>query len=163
MLSSLQSPSASFSLLTLLMLSMAKSKISLSQCHTAPESMCAVQSLSCVRLCNPMNCSTPGFPVLHGLPELAQIHTHCVKDAIQPSHSLKICGLFPNIFWYWFPIEFHHDKRTDYDFNTCRPWHFCTSLYVPRYVPVTLGLQSMVTRIQFVSCCRVKNKKIKMS
>ena len=35
-----------------------------------------VQSLSHVRLCDPMDCSTPGFPVLHHLPELAQIHVH---------------------------------------------------------------------------------------
>jgi len=45
--------------------------------------------LSCVRLCNPMVCSTPGFPVLHHLLELAQIHVHWVSDAIQPSHPLS--------------------------------------------------------------------------
>ena len=48
----------------------------------------SVQSLSCVRLCNPMNCSTPGFPVHHQLPELAQTHVHWVADAIQPYHLL---------------------------------------------------------------------------
>ena len=36
-----------------------------------------------------MDCSLPGFPVLHYLPELAQIHVHCVSDAIQPSHALS--------------------------------------------------------------------------
>ena len=40
-------------------------------------------------LCNPKNCSTPGFPVLHHLPELAQAHVQWVSDAIQPSHSLS--------------------------------------------------------------------------
>ena len=35
-----------------------------------------VQLLSRVRLCNPMDCSTPGFPVHHQLPELAQTHVH---------------------------------------------------------------------------------------
>ena len=35
-----------------------------------------VQSFSHVRLCNPMDCSTPGFPALHHLPELAQTHVH---------------------------------------------------------------------------------------
>ena len=39
-------------------------------------------------LCNPMNCSIPGFPVLHCLPESAQTHVHWVGDAIQPSHPL---------------------------------------------------------------------------
>ena len=41
---------------------------------------------SCLILCDPMNCSTPGFPVHHQLPELAQIHVHRAGDAIQPSH-----------------------------------------------------------------------------
>ena len=45
-----------------------------------------VQSLSCVCLCKPMDCSTQGFPVLHHLPELAQTHVHWVSDTIQPSH-----------------------------------------------------------------------------
>ena len=38
--------------------------------------------------CDPMDCSTPGFPVLHHLPELVQTHVHWVGDAIQPSHPL---------------------------------------------------------------------------
>ena len=42
---------------------------------------------SCHTLCDPMDCSTPGFPVHHQLPELAQTHVHQVSDAIQPSHS----------------------------------------------------------------------------
>ena len=44
---------------------------------------------SCPTLCNPMDCSTPGFPVHHQLPELAQIHVYRVSDAIQPSHPLS--------------------------------------------------------------------------
>ena len=48
-----------------------------------------VQSLkSCLTLCDPMDCSTPAFPVLHQLPELAQTHVQWVSDAIQPSHPL---------------------------------------------------------------------------
>ena len=39
--------------------------------------------------CDPMDCSTPGFPVLHCLPEFAQTHVHGVSDAIQPSHPLS--------------------------------------------------------------------------
>ena len=42
----------------------------------------------CPTLCNPIDCSTPGFPVHHQLPELAQTHVHGVGDAIQPSHPL---------------------------------------------------------------------------
>ena len=44
---------------------------------------------SCPTLCNPMDCSTPGFPVHHQLLELAQTHVHRVCDAIQPSHPLS--------------------------------------------------------------------------
>ena len=44
---------------------------------------------SCLTLCNPMDFSTLGFPVLHKLPELAQTHVPWVSDAIQPSHSLS--------------------------------------------------------------------------
>ena len=43
---------------------------------------------SCPTLCNPMDCSMPGFPVHHQLPEFTQTHVHWVSDAIQPSHSL---------------------------------------------------------------------------
>ena len=43
---------------------------------------------SCLTLCNPMDCSTPGFPVHHHLLELAQTHVHCIGGAIQPSHPL---------------------------------------------------------------------------
>ena len=42
----------------------------------------------CLTLCDPMDCSTPGFRLHHQLPELAQIHVHWVSDAIQPSHPL---------------------------------------------------------------------------
>ena len=44
---------------------------------------------SCLTLCDPMYCSTPGFPVHHQLPELTQTHVHQVSDAIQPSHPLS--------------------------------------------------------------------------
>ena len=43
---------------------------------------------SCLTLCDPMDCSRPGFPIHHQLPELAQTHVHRVGDAIQPSHPL---------------------------------------------------------------------------
>ena len=43
---------------------------------------------SCLTLWEPTACSTPGFPVHHQLPELAQTHVHWVGDAIQPSHPL---------------------------------------------------------------------------
>ena len=44
---------------------------------------------SCLTLWDPMDCSTPGLPVHHQLPELTQTHVLQVRDAIQPSHSLS--------------------------------------------------------------------------
>ena len=44
---------------------------------------------SCPTLCNPMDCSMPGLPVLHQPLEVVQTHVHRVGDAIQPSHPLS--------------------------------------------------------------------------
>ena len=46
--------------------------------------------------CDPMDCSMPGFPVHHQLPELTYTHVHWVSDAIQPSHPLS--SPFPQAF-----------------------------------------------------------------
>ena len=50
---------------------------------------CCSVTKSCPTLCDPRDCSTPGFPVLHYLLELAQTHVHPVSDAIQSSHPLS--------------------------------------------------------------------------
>ena len=50
---------------------------------------CCSATQSCLTLCDPKDCSKPGFPGLHHLPELAQTHVHWVSDAIQPSHPLS--------------------------------------------------------------------------
>ena len=50
---------------------------------------CCSVTHSCLTHCNPMDCSTPGFPVLHYLPEFTQTHVHWVSDAIQSSHPLS--------------------------------------------------------------------------
>ena len=50
---------------------------------------CCSITHSCPTLCDPVDCSTPGFPVHHQLPELAQTHVHRVSGAIQPSHPLS--------------------------------------------------------------------------
>ena len=49
----------------------------------------AFVQLLCLTLCHPMDCSTPGFPVLHYLPEFAQTHVHWVGDIIKSSHLLS--------------------------------------------------------------------------
>ena len=48
-----------------------------------------VVAQSCLTLCDPMDCSTPGLPVHHQLSELTHTHVHRVGDAIQPSHPLS--------------------------------------------------------------------------
>ena len=61
-------------------------------------SISSVQLLSRVRLCEPMDCGTPGILVHHQLPELAETHVHQVSDAIQPSHLCHPLFLMPSIF-----------------------------------------------------------------
>ena len=43
----------------------------------------------CPTLCDPMDCSRPGFPIHHQVPELTQTHVHQVGNTIQPSHPLS--------------------------------------------------------------------------
>ena len=59
--------------------------------NTVPEPSNYFSSVaqSCPTLCDPMNCSMPGLPVHHQLPEFTQTHVHRVGDAIQPSHPLS--------------------------------------------------------------------------
>ena len=63
---------------------------------------CCSIAQSCLTPCDPMEYSTPGFPVLHCLPEFAQTHVHWVGDAIQPSSPLSppfllLPSIFPSI------------------------------------------------------------------
>ena len=52
---------------------------------------------SCPTFCDPMDCSTPGLPVHHQLPEFTQTHVHPVHDTIQPSHPGSSLLLLPPI------------------------------------------------------------------
>ena len=71
--------------------------------HTYAYICCSVTK-SYLTLCEPMNCSTPGFPVFHCLPEFAETHVHWVSDAIQPSHPL----LPPS------PLTLNHSQHQDF-------------------------------------------------
>ena len=66
-------------------------------CHSSSQFL-SFSHYVCPTPCDPMDCSTPGFPVLHCLPEFAQIHVHRVGDATQPSHPLSSPLLLPSIF-----------------------------------------------------------------
>ena len=67
--------------------------------------ICYSVAQSCSAFCDPMDCSMPGFYVLHYLPEFAQALMHWVDDAVQPSHSqwigiaLLITVFFIVFFW----------------------------------------------------------------
>ena len=63
--------------------------------HPSKDCCCCSVAQSCPTLGDSVDCSTPGFPVLHDLPEFDQIHVHWVADAIQPSHP--VLSSFPSI------------------------------------------------------------------
>ena len=62
--------------------------LKIASCISSLHCWCSVTQL-CLTLCDPMDCSASGFPVLHHLLELAQTHVHLIGDAIQPSHPLS--------------------------------------------------------------------------
>ena len=82
---------------------------------------CSIMSSSFATPC--MDCSMPGFPVLHQLPELAQTHVHQVGDTIQPFHSLL--SPFPPVFnlsqhqglLQWVSSSHQVAKVLDFSFN----------------------------------------------
>ena len=66
--------------------------------HVCKTDCCCSVSQSCPILCDPMDCSILGFPVLHCLPEFAQTRVHWVEDAIQSSLLCHPLLLPPSIF-----------------------------------------------------------------
>ena len=64
--------------------------------YAKPSNTTLVVAQLCPNICDPMNYSMPGFPVLHAFPEFALTHVHWVGDVIQPSHPLS--PLFPPYF-----------------------------------------------------------------
>ena len=69
--------------------------------HNSVFSLFSSVAQSCPTLCDPVDCSMPGLPVHHQLPEFTQTHVHRVSDAIQPSHPLLSpsppASVFPSI------------------------------------------------------------------
>ena len=59
----------------------------------------------CLTLCNPMDCSTPGVPVSDYLLDFAQVHFHCIGDALQP--FLLFPSIFPNIKFFSNELALH--------------------------------------------------------
>ena len=66
------------------------------RCSTSLVIQSSSVTQSCLTPCDPMNCSIPGLPVHHQLPEFTQTHVHGVGNAIQPSHPLSSTSPAPN-------------------------------------------------------------------
>ena len=72
----------------------------------------------CLTLCNPIDCSTPGFPVHHKVPEFTQTHVHWVGDAIQPFHPLSSPS----------PPAFHLSQHQSHE---CTKYWQLADIYIP--------------------------------
>ena len=126
-----------------------------------------VQLLSCVRLCSLMGHNTPGFPVLHHLPDFAQTQVHWFGDAIQPSHSLlPSSSLVLNLsqhqdFLQW--VDSSHQGGQGIGFSALSS---CLPVHILVWLPLGLtGLISLISRVFsstytaydltniFFSCC----------
>ena len=82
---------------------------------------CCLVAKSCLTFCDPMDCSKPGFPVPHHFPGFAQVHIHCISDAIQPSHDLLYVAPFYrkqkcNAYFFFFPLGY--SWGTEYSADT---------------------------------------------
>jgi len=99
---------------------------------------------SCPTLCDPMNCSTPGLPVHHQLPEFTQTHVHWVGDAIQPFHPLhyvmRICQI---------PTGKKPFKRSWLFTNPTRP-ESGTSIYLEVTMAVYIGKHQASNLLNFI-------------
>ena len=84
---------------------------------------CSVTKL-CLTVGDPMDCTTPGFPVLHYLPEFAQSHVCWVSDVIQSSHPLVSPSPLPSIF----PSIRIFSKELDFCLKTPKYWRFSFSI-----------------------------------
>ena len=97
---------------------------------------CYSVAKSCLTLWDPIDSSTPGFLVLHYLPEFAQTYVHWVNDAIQPSHPL----------WHgvaskeekWIPSHFLGPQLFAYS-----PWPWPRSpVYVAKILPLCVPMMN---------------------
>ena len=82
---------------------------------------CCSDTKLCLTLCNPINCSMPGYSVLHCFLEFAQIRVHLTDDAIQPSHTFSSCpqsfsasGSFPMSWLFTSDKEFELQLQYQY-------------------------------------------------
>ena len=93
--------------------------------HSCEFSLFSSVAQSCLTLCDPVDCSTPGLLVCHQLPELTQTRVHQVTDAIQPSHPLLSPSPLPSIFP---SIRVFSSDRSDLRIRWPKYWSFSFSI-----------------------------------
>ena len=100
---------------------------------------------SCLTLCNPMDCSMPGFPVHYQLPELAQTHVLQIGDAIQPPHP-HLLLLLPSIF----PSIMVFSNESVLHIRWPKYWSFSFSISPSNEYPglISLGLTGLISAVQ---------------
>ena len=110
--------------------------------HFCGESFVSVQFSSvtqlCLNLCDPMNHSTPGFPIHHRLPEFTETHVHRLCDAIQPSHSLSSpSSPAPNLSQHQL-----FSNESTLHMRWPKYWSFSFSIIPSKEIPGLISLQS---------------------
>ena len=106
---------------------------------------CCSVTQSCLTFCDPVECSTPGFPVLHYLLEFAQTHVHWVSDAIQPFILCFPLLLLPSIF----PIIWVFSNELTFRITWPKYWSFASASVLPMniqgwFLLVLTGLISLL-------------------
>ena len=81
--------------------------------------ICCSVAQSCLTLCYPMDCSMPGFLVLHYLLEFVQTHVYWVSDAIPPSHPLSPSSPPASVFSSETAFHIRWPKYWSFSFSTC--------------------------------------------
>ena len=110
--------------------------------------LCCLVAQSCMTLREPMDCSTPGFPVLHYFPEFAQIHVYWVSDAIQPSHCLPPSSLAFSVYQHqglfqWLSSLLHMAKALELQLqHQSFQWIFSYSVWISFRLTGLISLQS---------------------
>ena len=109
---------------------------------------CSVQfssvAQSCPTLCDSMNCSTPGLPVHHQLPEFTQNHFHQISDAIQPSHPLSSPSPpAPNPFQHQSLFQWVNSSH-----EVAKDWSFSFSIIPSKEIPGLISFRMDLLAVQ---------------
>ena len=104
---------------------------------------------SCPTLCDLINCSTPGLPVHHQLPEFTQTHVHRVGDAIQPSHPCRPLLLLPPIL----PSIRVFSNESTLPMRWPKYWSFSFSIIPSKEIPGLVSFRMNWLDLLAISLC----------